>query len=228
MTTLKTAVLIFSFYLASQIPSKTLIGVVISITDGDTFSISVDGTEYRVRVAEVDSPDVKQPFHRQAMEFTSDLIFGKKVHVNYEMVNWSNKEIVGDVILPDGRNLSNELVAGGWAWHYRVKPVLNDTLARLEYSAWSHKVGLWVDPKPVPPWEYRKERIIPDPPELLNDVNYDQILSYGLVGDRKAKVYEWPACKSGKRIEPDDRVIFSSKREAELLGYKIAKSCPKS
>jgi hypothetical protein len=176
-------------------------------------------------VAEVDSPDVKQPFHRQAREFTQNLIFGKKVHVNYEMVNWSNRELVGDVILADGRNLAKELVAAGWAWHYRVNPEGNETLARLEYSAWSHKAGLWIDPKPVPPWEYRKEKIIPDPPETASDVNYDQILSYGLVGDNKTKVYEWPACKDYHKINPDDRVVFSSKQQAAALGYKKAKSC---
>lgn len=225
MTVLKTAVMIFSLYLASQIPSKTVIGVVTSVMDGDTFSIAVDGVDYRVRVAEVDSPDVKQPFHRQAMQFTKELVLGKKIHVNYETVNWSNKEIVGSVILADGRNLAMELVTNGWAWYYPVKPVANETLARLEYEAWSHKVGLWVDPQPISPWEFRKEAVIPDPPELLTEVNYDQILSYGLVGDRRTKTYEWPACKDYRKIDPENRVIFSSKREAELTGYKMAKSC---
>lgn len=225
MTAFKVSVMLFSFYLLSQLPSKTVIGNVIAVTSGDSFSITVDGTDFRVRVSEVDSPDIKQAFYRQASDFTKDLIFGKKVHVNYESVDWTNKEIVGEVILPDGRSLASELIGAGMAWYYRVKPTVNEVLAKLEYAAWSRKIGLWVDPSPVPPWEFRREAIVPDPPERPEQVDYDQILSYGLVGNKKTKTYQWPACGDYRVVEPDARVIFSNKLQAASLGYKMANSC---
>ena len=62
---------------------------------------------------------------------------------------------IGEMILPDGRILNRELVRHGFAWHYRVHYPVDESLRELEYQAWKKKVGLWVDPLAVPPWEFR-------------------------------------------------------------------------
>jgi endonuclease YncB( thermonuclease family) len=225
MVALKTAIVLVSFYMVSQMSFKTIKGVVIGVPSGDTITVTVDGTDYKVRVADVDCPDNKQAFYRQASEFTSKLAMGKKVHVNYETIDRVHKYVVGDVILPDGRNLGKELISEGMAWYYRVKPAINEIYAQREYSAWSRKVGLWVDPNPVPPWEFRREDPLPDPPDKPEEVDYDQIFNYGLIGNKKMRTYEWPACKDYNKMNPNDRVILTNKQTASILGYKMAKSC---
>jgi micrococcal nuclease len=68
------------------------------------------------------------------------------------------KRTIGDVILPDGMNLNQELVKQGWCWWYR-KYVPGDTvLEGLENKARESKKGLWADPQPVPPWEWRTRK----------------------------------------------------------------------
>jgi endonuclease YncB( thermonuclease family) len=58
------------------------------------------------------------------------------------------------VILPDGRVLNRELVAGGLAWQYR-KYSSDPVLLGLEEQARASGTGLWSQPNPVPPWDFR-------------------------------------------------------------------------
>jgi micrococcal nuclease len=62
------------------------------------------------------------------------------------------------VILADGMNLNQELVKQGWCWWY-VKYAPGDAvLEGLEHEAREARIGLWADPQPVPPWEWRAHR----------------------------------------------------------------------
>ena len=62
------------------------------------------------------------------------------------------------MVLPDGRNLNHEVVKAGMAWWYRRYAPDDSTLQRLKQEARQAKRGLWQDAKPVPPWEWRRER----------------------------------------------------------------------
>ena len=62
---------------------------------------------------------------------------------------------IGDVFLPDGRMLNEELVREGLAWWYREYAPGNGTLEKLEAEAREAKRNLWSHKKPVPPWVYR-------------------------------------------------------------------------
>jgi endonuclease YncB( thermonuclease family) len=65
---------------------------------------------------------------------------------------------VGEVCLPDGRSLNQELVRAGRAWWYRQYTPGDTTLERLEAEARPAKRGLWSAPQAVPPWTFRKAR----------------------------------------------------------------------
>ncbi len=65
---------------------------------------------------------------------------------------------VGEVILPDGRNLNQELVRAGLAWWYVRFAPRDRVLASLQAEASEAKRGLWTDKNPVRPWEWRRAR----------------------------------------------------------------------
>ena len=50
--------------------------------------------------------------------------------------------------------MQNVLVKNGYAWHYK-KYSKNKTLDQLEESEMEKNLGLWADPAPVAPWEFR-------------------------------------------------------------------------
>lgn len=127
---------------------------VIAIKDGDTIELLKDGKPLRVRLQGVDTPEKRQDFGTKAQQFTSDMVFGQLVSLVVHDIDRYGRT-VGEIILPDGRNLGYELVKAGFAWHYTAYSK-DPELARLEAEARLEKRGLWADPAPVAPWEFRR------------------------------------------------------------------------
>ena len=137
--------------------AEELTGKVVGVVDGDTIDVLVDKTPVRIRLYGIDCPEKGQDFGTQAKKLASELAFGKTVKVNVLSVDRYDRK-VGDVILPDGKNLNHEMVRAGLAWWYREYAPKDDTLRDLESRARAAKKGLWSHPNPIPPWEFRKVR----------------------------------------------------------------------
>lgn len=132
---------------------------VVGVKDGDTFELLHNGQSITVRLYGVDSPEKNQAYGQRAKQFASDLAFGKNVRL-IEHNKDRYGRTVGTIILPDGRNLNEELVREGFAWHYTAYSK-DKTLANLEADARRFKRGLWQDPNPVAPWDFRKQKPAP-------------------------------------------------------------------
>lgn len=134
-------------------------GPVVSVLDGDTIEVLHNNRADRIRLHGIDCPEKGQAFGNNAKHAASDLAFGKQVTIQtygYDKF----KRTLGDVILPDGMNLNQELVRQGWWWWYRKYAPADTVLEGLERDAREAKKGLWADPQPVPPWEWRKSRVL--------------------------------------------------------------------
>jgi endonuclease YncB( thermonuclease family) len=64
-------------------------------------------------------------------------------------------------VLASGADAGLQQVEAGLAWHYkRYEQEQSDwdqaSYARAEVRARAEKLGLWRDPKPVPPWDFRR------------------------------------------------------------------------
>lgn len=141
---------------AQQKPATTAGDKVVGVKDGDTVVLLRNGEEVTVRLYGVDTPEKTQAYGQKAKQFTSDLAFGKQVRL-IEHNKDRYGRTVGTILLPDGRSLNEELVKNGFAWHY--KAYSNDkNLANAEADARRFKRGLWQDPNPVAPWDYRKDK----------------------------------------------------------------------
>jgi endonuclease YncB( thermonuclease family) len=64
--------------------------------------------------------------------------------------------MVAEVVLPDGRDLNQELVKAGHAWWYSKYGPDDMELEALEARARDRHIGLWSALNPLPPWEWRK------------------------------------------------------------------------
>jgi endonuclease YncB( thermonuclease family) len=130
-------------------------GKVVAISDGDTIRVMHNGASERIRLWGIDCPEMKQPFGTRAKQFTGDLAFGQVVTVEVRDID-RYKRTVAEIILPDGRNLNQELVRAGLAWWYQRYARRETVLRDLEHEARNAKRGLWSDPNPVAPWDWRK------------------------------------------------------------------------
>ncbi|MBX7132191.1 MAG: thermonuclease family protein [Fimbriimonadaceae bacterium] len=136
-----------------------LIGRVVGVADGDTITVLVDGREsVKVRLAGIDAPEKAQPFGAVSKRHLSDRVFGRAV-----TVEWTKKDKYGRVVgrvIADGEDVCLDQVRSGLAWHYKryatEQPANQQTAyASAEAQARQEKFGLWSQPNPVPPWEFR-------------------------------------------------------------------------
>lgn len=62
--------------------------------------------------------------------------------------------------MPDGLNLNGKLIRQGWGWWDRKDAPGDTVLEGLENEAREARRWLWIDPQPVPPWEWRTTKQI--------------------------------------------------------------------
>lgn len=137
--------------------SGAITGQVVRVADGDTITIlTAERQQIKVRLAEVDAPEKKQAFGQRAKDFTESLVAGKMVSVQTRDIDRYGRT-VGEVFLLDGRSVNRLLVENGFAWWYRHYSK-DASIGGLEERARVGRKGLWQDPNPVPPWEWRKNK----------------------------------------------------------------------
>ena len=132
-------------------------GRVVGIIDGDTLETLNGHHADRIRLSGIDCPEKSQAIGQRAKQAAAVLAFGKQVTVQIHGYD-KHKRTLGDVLLPDGMNLNQELVKQGWCWWYRKYAPGDTVLEKLEKEAREARIGLWAEPHPSPPWEWRKRK----------------------------------------------------------------------
>jgi endonuclease YncB( thermonuclease family) len=130
---------------------------VVGVLDGDTIEVLHNGRAERIRLSGIDCPEKGQDYGKRAKQAASELVFGKDVTLQTHGHDKYGRTLA-DVLLPDGTNVNHTLVKDGWCWWYRKYAPGDTELEQLEKSAREAKKGLWADPQPVPPWEWRRRR----------------------------------------------------------------------
>lgn len=134
--------------------AKSYAAKVTAVMDGDSMTVTSNNKTDKIRLLDIDAPELKQPYGPQAKTTLTQLAQGKEVWVDYTQID-QNGRLLAEVTLPDGRSLNRELVARGLAWHF-VKYSKSPFLTWLEKQARLRKVGLWQQKSPTSPWEYRR------------------------------------------------------------------------
>ena len=134
----------------------TFTGSVIGIKDGDTVVV-LDSLNHQttLRLAEVDCPEKSQPFGTKAKQFTSDQIYRKEIKYIVTDIDRYGRSIAM-IYYDNNKYLSAEIIKAGMGWHYKRYSTSKE-LANFENFARLHKLGLWIDPNPIEPWEWRKK-----------------------------------------------------------------------
>jgi micrococcal nuclease len=149
MLRLRTLALVF----VTQVSFAQLVGKVVSVADGDTFTMLINNERIRIRLHGIDCPEKGQDFSNVAKEFLSNYVFGKTVSVNEMDVDRYGRTI--GMVVVDSVNVNEKLLEAGLAWHYTYYDK-NPAWTKLEHEAKNKKLGLWSLPNPIPPWDYRK------------------------------------------------------------------------
>lgn len=141
----------FSALLHAQ--SQTVNGRCVGVHDGDSVTVLAAGNvQLKVRLDGIDAPELKQPFSQQSKEALSGLVFGRDVTLQLTGKDRYKRTLA--VVLVAGVNVNLEMVRLGLAWRYD-KYSKDEALLAAQNAAKGAMRGLWSDPAPVPPWEWR-------------------------------------------------------------------------
>lgn len=209
------------------IPSTLLAwtGKVVTVSDGNTAKIvqSDTGTLVKVRFAGIDSPEKKQAYGQEARKYINGLIAGEMVRV--EPVGQDRYGRTVGYIWLNGKEINLKIVAAGYAWMYRqYSPKPKSRAAKYhnaEASAKVRKAGLWQDPNPIPPWEWRKAKRSSRKKGISTSSSDVVVGKYH--GNIESRIFHKPGCK-----HYDDKHCvegFASRKKAIRAGYRPCRVC---
>ena len=150
--------LINVYSLASNEIPNTLFGKVVHVVDGDTIHIKNRNLGLiKIRLSEIDTPELDQPFGIEAKNALKKLVDNKIVKVKKVTID-RYKRIVAIIYIND-TEINYFLVKNGYAWCYEYYNH-REKIKNAEKIAKKKKIGLWAKEnfKPIPPWKWRKNK----------------------------------------------------------------------
>jgi endonuclease YncB( thermonuclease family) len=144
-------------------------GRVVAVTDGDTIKVlDADNTEHKVRLTGIDAPERGQPYGTASRNHLAAMVADKQVKVESSKSDRYGR-LLGKVwVQPSdcascGKtlNTNHAQILAGMAWWYRYyareqSPEDRGRYESAEDEAKARKWGLWADPKPTNPYDWRK------------------------------------------------------------------------
>jgi endonuclease YncB( thermonuclease family) len=142
--------------------AKTLLVSVVEVQDGKTIIVENAGRRIKVILKGADAPELDQPVGDVARQHLSDLILGKQVSVEFTGMDYGSRYFIAKVFSGEV-DVSLQMIRDGAAWYdRRYEREMNDVerhlYAESEQAARTERRGIWQEPQPVPPWEWRQAK----------------------------------------------------------------------
>ena len=155
---------------AAHAATQTFDARVVGVADGDTITVlDANKVQHRIRLAGIDAPEKGQPFAERSKQTLRRMVMGRNARIEWDEQDRYGR-LVGKVwVTPAGINCAQEpcpktLDAGraqltvGLAWHYLGRHQDEEDSLAYEFDemeARARRVGLWSEPDPVAPWDWR-------------------------------------------------------------------------
>ena len=146
-------------------------GVVVSVHDGDSLTITDQGKRIPVRLKGIDAPELSQPFGSDAREVLAGLVLNQAVTVTYSKKDRYGR-LIGRVHTDACVDVGLHQLTVGMAWFYSVFQCelpkdARSSFQRYQDEARAAGIGLWSQKKLEPPWVHRnsKDPAVPKCPD---------------------------------------------------------------
>jgi endonuclease YncB( thermonuclease family) len=135
---------------------------VVGIHDGDTITVlTPDKRQVKIRFAEIDAPELSQPYGKKAKRLLSRMVFGKDVSIVPMIIDKYGRTVAR--VSQGNSDINLALVQSGAAWAYRTY-LTDPSLLEAEAEARNARIGIWaLQPDQItPPWEWRDAKTAKD------------------------------------------------------------------
>jgi endonuclease YncB( thermonuclease family) len=132
-------------------------GQVVAVGDGDSLTLRVGNEKVKVRLAQIDAPELAQPYGRESKDALAAMVSKRMVRAEVIELDRYGRS-VAEVYL-NGRHINRDMVELGYAWAY-TKYSRSIHVLELEDAARAAGRGLWQLPEDQrdAPWEWRHRR----------------------------------------------------------------------
>jgi len=126
------------------------------VIDGDSIQVNLASQVVEVRLAGIDAPEYRQAYAQRAKQLLSDMVLNREVVLQQRELDRYGRTIALVIRTSDELVVNAELIRRGAAWaHPRYA---QPGWFLLEQQARGAKRGLWGSQRPVPPWDWRRDR----------------------------------------------------------------------
>jgi len=205
--------LVYLLPILASAASDEASGIVTNVVDGDTFDLRIEKTDpriiyeiERVRLADVDSPEMSTPDGLPAKVYTTETLLGKKIWLDID-----NRSV-------DGRDPYDRLLAVVYLED------LNGTINATPFNRLLVDAGFAVvkdySNNEFDPATWWAEGIPERDPIPASELTTTTTATGGqFVGSTKSDKYHYPSCRWAEKILPENAIWFSSSEEARAAGY---------
>ena len=117
-------------------------------------TVLIERKQVKVRLTDIDAPELRQPFGMRSKQSLSELCFGKVAALDVRGQDRYKRSLAR--VTCDGTDANAEQVRRGFAWTYTRYARADSPLHAIEGEARAASRGLWTDAAPVPPWSWRR------------------------------------------------------------------------
>ncbi len=131
---------------------------VVSVHDGDTMTVlTPEKRQIKIRFAEIDAPELSQPYGKKSRQLLSLMVFGKDVSITPVTTDKYRRTVAR--VSHGNSDINLAMVQSGAAWAYR-KYLTDPAFLEAEADARNARTGLWaLQPDQItPPWEWRRAK----------------------------------------------------------------------
>ena len=126
----------------------------VSVHDGDTLTVLIEQRQVKVRLTDIDAPELRQPFGTRSKQSLSEMCFGKVAVLDVRGQDRYKRSLAQ--VTCAGTDANAEQVRRGYAWTYTRYAPRDSPLHAIESEARFAHRGLWSDATPVAPWNWRR------------------------------------------------------------------------
>lgn len=139
----------------------TLQARVVEVQDGKTIIVENTGRRVRVVLKGIDTPELDQPMGDVARQHLANLVIGKQVAIKFTGMAYGSHFVAQ--VFSQEMDVSLQMIRDGVAWYDRryendMSAVDRSLYDGSEKAARSEHRGIWQDPSPTPPWEWRQAK----------------------------------------------------------------------
>ncbi len=142
-----------AWLLAASLPAGAC--TVVSVHDGDTLTAACPEGRLHVRLREIDAPERTQPYARISTDSLKALCLGQAITLTDRALDRYGRTLARASCGPaPGIDVNAEQVRRGLAWAF-TRYLTDPSIADLEREARAARRGLWRQPEPLAPWDFR-------------------------------------------------------------------------